>query len=84
MPDIQPNFVAIRVAVVINFFPERETSRFFLGYAWYPPLFGKIREPQDSSSVRLAARIPAHQPLAAISPSGTPWRGSRCFNIEPQ
>lgn len=32
MPDIQPNFVAVAIAVVLNF---------FLGYAWYTPLFGK-------------------------------------------
>lgn len=33
MPQIEPNFVAVAVAVVLNF---------FLGYAWYTPLFGKI------------------------------------------
>jgi hypothetical protein len=33
MPDIQPNFVAVAVAVVLNF---------LLGYAWYTPLFGRI------------------------------------------
>lgn len=32
MPDIHPPFVAIGVAVVLNF---------FLGYAWYTPLFGR-------------------------------------------
>jgi len=33
MPDIQPNFAAIGIAVILNF---------FLGYAWYTPLFGKL------------------------------------------
>lgn len=32
MPDIQPNFIAVGLAVVLNF---------FLGYVWYTPLFGK-------------------------------------------
>jgi hypothetical protein len=32
MPDIQPNLIAILVAVVINF---------FVSYIWYMPLFGK-------------------------------------------
>jgi Protein of unknown function (DUF1761) len=32
MPEIQPNLVAIAIAVVANF---------FLGFIWYTPLFGK-------------------------------------------
>jgi Protein of unknown function (DUF1761) len=32
MPDIQPNFIAILIAAVVNF---------FFGYLWFTPLFGK-------------------------------------------
>ncbi|KNZ32176.1 MAG: hypothetical protein AD742_13865 [Methylibium sp. NZG] len=32
MPQIEINFIAIAIAVVLNF---------FIGYAWYGPLFGK-------------------------------------------
>ncbi len=33
MPDIQPNMIAVLIAVVANF---------FLGFVWYTPLFGKV------------------------------------------
>jgi hypothetical protein len=33
MPQIEPNFTAVAVAVLVNF---------FLGFAWYSRLFGKV------------------------------------------
>lgn len=65
MPDIQINFIAIGLAVVINF---------FLGFVWYTPLFGK-------AFAREAGFPPGHTAQGAALAKGLAANVVGCFLI---